>query len=306
VIKRWDDLDFWLSMNMADDGGFDVPWGPWGFNSYMRQEPVNRRTAERLGLVTKGEVLRPPNTERFGATFADQFLGFHEDEMKDVPEDIKSKALSRLTDRLGPQAVNRSGNPSLKTLRDARRLLREKYGPSSESPVTPSLAGVVRANPEGFTVTYPEGQFATQGYAVAPAKETELRIPVDQLTDEIVDDYVDQFKEVFERDSEAHLGGWRDGDDYVLDISYVVDNPEDAYILADQGGQDGVFHLIPGHQEGGKYHATPELAPEEISNEAKRRRRLRRVQEALQRIIAKAGDIAQALRAQRSSQISGS
>jgi len=55
VVKRKDDLEFWLSMNRD----FGVPWGPWGFNSGMGVEDVLRDEAEALGVIGKGEIVRP-------------------------------------------------------------------------------------------------------------------------------------------------------------------------------------------------------------------------------------------------------
>lgn len=63
VIRRKDDLAFWLSMNDPVFGGFGVPWGPWGFWSGMGVEDVDRDNAERLGLVTQGESLIPPEID---------------------------------------------------------------------------------------------------------------------------------------------------------------------------------------------------------------------------------------------------
>ena len=128
TVKRWDDFQFWLSMNDESIGGFGVPWGPWGFNSYMRQQPVGRREAERLGLVKKGERLKVPNVNAYGVNIADQFVGKYKDPMKDVPKSIKDKAKDRLTDRLGPQVLTGNGTPSMQRLRDARALVRQKYG----------------------------------------------------------------------------------------------------------------------------------------------------------------------------------
>lgn len=53
--KRDDDFDFLLFQNAADIGGFEVPWGPWGFNSYMFSEPVSRAEAEALKVIRKGQ-----------------------------------------------------------------------------------------------------------------------------------------------------------------------------------------------------------------------------------------------------------
>lgn len=59
VVRRKDDLDFWKRMN--ED--FGVPWGPWGFNSGMGVEDVDREEAEALGVIKKNEVVRPVEKE---------------------------------------------------------------------------------------------------------------------------------------------------------------------------------------------------------------------------------------------------
>lgn len=127
VIARWDDLSFWLSMNQADDGGFQVPWGPWGYNSYMRQRPVSRKKAIALGLVRRNEIVRPPDVRQYGVTFGDQFIGDHEPDMNDVPDEIQLQARKRIVERLGPGALNADGNPSLAAFREARRRIALKY-----------------------------------------------------------------------------------------------------------------------------------------------------------------------------------
>ena len=74
-VRRKDDFDFWLDMNNAQIGGFEVPLGPWGFNSYMMTEQVGRRAAERLGLVKKGEDVPEPDLTRWGGTMGQQYKG---------------------------------------------------------------------------------------------------------------------------------------------------------------------------------------------------------------------------------------
>ena len=61
-VRLKSDVDFWLEMNNEEIGGFNVPWGPWGFNSGMGIEDVDREEAIKLGLKvddvepTKGEL----------------------------------------------------------------------------------------------------------------------------------------------------------------------------------------------------------------------------------------------------------
>jgi hypothetical protein len=59
AVRRKDDLNFWISMNPD----FGVPWGPWGFNSGMGVEDVDRIEAEELGLVAQGERLAQPERD---------------------------------------------------------------------------------------------------------------------------------------------------------------------------------------------------------------------------------------------------
>ena len=55
AVRRKDDLTFWLSLNRD----FGVPWGPWGFNSGMGVEDVDRTEAESLGILKKNAVVKP-------------------------------------------------------------------------------------------------------------------------------------------------------------------------------------------------------------------------------------------------------
>ena len=57
AVKRKDDLAFWLSMNRD----FGVPWGPWGFNSGMGVEDVDREEAEALGVIGKKDRVKMPD-----------------------------------------------------------------------------------------------------------------------------------------------------------------------------------------------------------------------------------------------------
>lgn len=54
-IRRKDDLDFWLSLNRD----FNVPWGPWGFNSGCGTEDVDRAEAEAAGAIKPSDKVKP-------------------------------------------------------------------------------------------------------------------------------------------------------------------------------------------------------------------------------------------------------
>lgn len=63
VVRLKTDLQFWLSMNSPEAGGFGVPWGPWGFNSGMDVEDVERDEAEALGLIDPLAKIQPVERE---------------------------------------------------------------------------------------------------------------------------------------------------------------------------------------------------------------------------------------------------
>ena len=121
-VRRYDDFEFWLFQNAADIGGFEVPWGPFGFNSYMRQEPVRRDEAERLGLVRPGEVLVPPDLTRFGVSLPARLNSGVEATVDDLPPDLRREAINAVTARLGPNALDANGNITLDALKRARNL----------------------------------------------------------------------------------------------------------------------------------------------------------------------------------------
>jgi hypothetical protein len=58
-VELKSNLQFWLSMNDESFGGFGVPWGPWGFNSGMGVEDVDRDEAEAAHLIAPGEEAKP-------------------------------------------------------------------------------------------------------------------------------------------------------------------------------------------------------------------------------------------------------
>ena len=63
VVRRKDDTKFWLEMNKKEIGGLGVPHGPWGFNSQMDVQEVDREEAVALGLIKPKERIRDPKSE---------------------------------------------------------------------------------------------------------------------------------------------------------------------------------------------------------------------------------------------------
>jgi hypothetical protein len=119
-VRRWDDFEFWLFQNAADIGGFEVPWGPWGFNSYMLQEPVKRKEAERLGLVKPGEIVKPIDGSRWGEP-ADKLKDGTKANIKTIPLEISAQGQAELKAQFGSDFINDNGKISLKAFNELRR-----------------------------------------------------------------------------------------------------------------------------------------------------------------------------------------
>ena len=66
-VRLKTDYEFWMARNSPDQGGFNQPIPPFGFNSWMVVQEVSREECESLGLLAPGEVVRvPAEYARFG------------------------------------------------------------------------------------------------------------------------------------------------------------------------------------------------------------------------------------------------
>lgn len=63
VIRRKDDTRYWVSLNRD----FNVPWGPWGFNSGVGVEDVDRDEAIAAGVMRERDTVQPLATQPFNS-----------------------------------------------------------------------------------------------------------------------------------------------------------------------------------------------------------------------------------------------
>ena len=64
-VRLKSDHAYWADyMNDRDIGGFQTPWPPYGFNSFIDQQDVSRAEAERLQLVEKEKPAKGSNKRR--------------------------------------------------------------------------------------------------------------------------------------------------------------------------------------------------------------------------------------------------
>ena len=59
-VRLKSDIAFWVSMNDPEQGGFGVPYPPFGYNSQMDMIDVPRAEAEELGLLEPGQKAESP------------------------------------------------------------------------------------------------------------------------------------------------------------------------------------------------------------------------------------------------------
>lgn len=59
-VRLKTDYEFWMARNSPDQGGFNQPGPPFGYNSWMVVAEVSREECEALGLLAPGEVVQVP------------------------------------------------------------------------------------------------------------------------------------------------------------------------------------------------------------------------------------------------------
>lgn len=63
-VRLKTDFDYWLARNDPSFGGFNNPYPPFGFNSWMWTSPVSRAKCVRLGLIAEGEEVSLSDGQR--------------------------------------------------------------------------------------------------------------------------------------------------------------------------------------------------------------------------------------------------
>ena len=172
-----------------------------------------------------------------------------------------------------------AGNPEIEPLRQewvrkmrSRSVTRQITSASSS---TSYLIDQIKNNPDGLTVSL-RGYNVSGGYPVSPLKKTEMIISPSGLSHDALVRYLNDNDDIASLTG-AHLGGWYDRavGAYKLDISFVMENLDDAKRLAKWGNQDAIFDLwkfneIRTRDDG--FNAGP--APADILAFAQQRRRV--------------------------------
>lgn len=96
-IRLKTDIAYWLDRNRPEIGGFGNPYGPWGFNSWMRELPVDREKAVALGLLQEDEKLTvPPELAEWGLPQAIKQIG--KAGVADLSEEQQQNVIKRCHD----------------------------------------------------------------------------------------------------------------------------------------------------------------------------------------------------------------
>jgi hypothetical protein len=101
-VRLKTDTDYWAGyMNAREIGGFQTPWPPYGFNSFIDQADVSRADAERLQLVEKEKPVK--GSKRKKATLNERLrvslAGLNKAERERLKAEMGALAV------LGPKAV---------------------------------------------------------------------------------------------------------------------------------------------------------------------------------------------------------
>ena len=122
----------------------------------------------------------------------------------------------------------------------------------------------IKAN-GGITIdVWTAGQPGT-GIVVAPFKETETKIPLNEFKPDDVNSFMEKFRPLLEV-SGMHLGGWISDDTVYLDVSVVTEDEVTATLLAQDGNQLATFNIGTG-----EFPSTPELVARNSGALAERR-----------------------------------
>jgi hypothetical protein len=106
--------------------------------------------------------------------------------------------------------------------------------------VSPADVASVIRNAGGITVDIWTGDQPGTGYIVAPFKETETRILLNDFAPSDVRSFIQRFKGLLEVNG-MHLGGWISGQQVYLDTSIVTNDELTATLIAQDGNQLAIF-----------------------------------------------------------------
>jgi len=97
AVRLKTDIEFWLARNSPDQGGFNNPFPPFGFNSWMLVEEVTREECEALGLLAPGEPVEvPAEYARFGLDVV--LANSARASVRALPEDARRRIVQRNED----------------------------------------------------------------------------------------------------------------------------------------------------------------------------------------------------------------
>lgn len=82
-------------------------------------------------------------------------------------------------------------------------------------------------------------------YSVSPYKARERRIPVNQFSEPDIKQYIVDNRDLLTL-PDHNFGGWKSGDEWVLDVTKTIPNRMEAIRLMEQNGQESIYDLKNG------------------------------------------------------------
>lgn len=223
-------------------------------NYTEREMPIEQRNPKQIDYFRqlerqKGRPLTPREAELAAVDFA---LQYPQPRIAETREEA-----NRLAGEILSEGELANYNHELRT--EGQSVL------ASEMVVTDQqVFEALKAN-GGITVdVWTAGQPGT-GVVVAPFKETETKIPLNEFKPDDVRSFLRKFRPLLEVPG-MHLGGWISDDTVYLDVSIVTEDEVTATLLAKDGNQLAAYNIATG-----EYPSTPELASRNSGALAERR-----------------------------------
>ena len=107
------------------------------------------------------------------------------------------------------------------------------------------LLGIIRDNPDGFTVDPDSLESMSSGIAVAPVKAAEIKVKPNDLNEETLYQFAENLYIMSQLSgTKIFAGGWTGPDGmFYLDATMLVDDFNDALYIGEAAEQEGIFNL---------------------------------------------------------------
>lgn len=109
-VRLKTDFDFWaMQMNSRSLGGFEVPWAPYGYNSYMDTFAVSKAEATKLGIYNPERPPALPDTSIYGSSISQKIKHGTQASIKKLSPELRAKIKAAITQKTGVEPIEKDG-----------------------------------------------------------------------------------------------------------------------------------------------------------------------------------------------------